>query len=199
LKILISSRNRDKIKEITEILSPFCFEIVTVADFQNLPDIVEDKATLFGNSYKKANEIMKLTGITTIADDTGLFIDALNGEPGINSARYAGEKCSYQDNRNKVLQNMVNIKNRSARFITSIVLVQTNGRYINAEGVLEGTITEREIGSQGFGYDPIFIAANTNKTLSEISPQEKNRISHRGKALENLVVKMQNIFTYNNK
>lgn len=191
MEILISSRNPDKIKEIKEILQHLPITLHTALEFDNLPDVVEDRETLLENALKKAKEIVDITGIATISDDTGLFIDALNGEPGVRAARYAGENCSYKDNREKVLKAMQGEKTRDARFITVAVLVLPDGNYTYADGTLEGNIAETETGERGFGYDSIFLPAGRQFTLAETSSEEKNLISHRGIAFRNLAKQIE--------
>ncbi len=191
MKILISSRNEDKIKEIKSIIQQDPIELFSALDFPGLPEIDEDADSLLGNALKKAKILTLETGIACVADDTGLFIDALNGNPGVYSARFAGDNCSYKDNRHKVLSEMHNKTDRNARFITVAVLMFPDEEYICAEGCLEGQITNEEIGDKGFGYDPIFWVSSLGTTLAEISLQEKNLISHRSKAFLDLRNKLK--------
>lgn len=195
MDIFISSRNPDKIKEIKKVLRHLPVKLYTVNDFPALPEVEEDSPTLLGNALKKAKAIAAKTKMATISDDTGLFVDALNGNPGVKSARYAGDSCSYADNVKKLLSEMKNKQDRKARFITVAVLFLPNGEYAYTEGVLEGLITIREVGSKGFGYDPVFLIPSTNKTLAEMTMEEKNLISHRGKAFRNLAQEIKHLFT----
>ncbi len=186
MKAIISSRNQDKIREIKKILSDLDLQLLSANEYADLPDVIEDQETLLGNAIKKAKEIAKLTGMATISDDTGLFVEGLNGAPGVRSARYAGDDCSYSKNREKVLSRMQGIENRKAAFRTVVVMALPDSGYTYAEGVLEGIITDHETGNQGFGYDSIFMIPEKGKTLAEMSSEEKNSISHRGKAFRKL-------------
>jgi len=151
-------------------------------------EIEEDGVTFEENSYKKAFEIMKRSGCTTIADDSGLEVDWLNGAPGVYSARFAGAECDDKANNQKLiaLLNEVPLEKRRARFVSVITMVFPDGASLVARGETVGTILEAERGAGGFGYDPLFVPDGTNLTYSELSPKEKNQISHRGKALRKL-------------
>lgn len=189
MELLISSSNKDKIKEMKGILGD-SYKLITkedldLADF----DVEEDGETLAANAYKKAKELYDKTKRNVIADDTGLFVEALGGAPGVYSARYAGESCSYQDNVDKMLRELKEIedlKDRRATFKTVLCLITQDGRVEFIEGRLEGSIIKEEKGSNGFGYDPIFMPLGMDKTLAELSDKEKNKISHRRNAFENL-------------
>jgi len=194
MKVLISSRNRDKIREITALLDPLNVKVLSPYDFDNLPEVIEDRDSLIGNALKKARILAEETGLPTIADDTGLFIDSLYGEPGIYSSRYAGENCSYAENRKKVLTAMEDKVNRSARFITVAVFYVTGIEPLVAEGIVEGEITKREQGDKGFGYDSIFWVKGKKKTYAEMYDEEKNLFSHRGIALRKLADKINAAF-----
>ena len=191
MDILVSSRNRDKLREIKALIAPLPLKVHTPYDFEDLPEVEEDRDTLVGNALKKARVLSELTGLPTIADDTGLFIDALNGDPGVYSSRYAGDSCSYEDNRQKVLLEMSGKINRSARFITVAVFYLPGKDPLVSEGIVEGSITEEGRGDKGFGYDPIFQISGSAKTYAEMDDQEKNLVSHRGLALSNLVAKIE--------
>lgn len=180
MKIFIGSKNRDKIKEIKEILKGY--EILSLNEFPDAPDVIEDKDTIMGNAIKKACENAQFTGLLTAADDTGLFVRALDNQPGVYSARYAGEKCSYQDNRSKMLKEMSGKEDRYAEFRTVVALADKTGLVATAEGIVPGQITTEEIGDSGFGYDSIFKVSETQKTYAQMSDTEKNQISHRAKA-----------------
>jgi XTP/dITP diphosphohydrolase len=195
VRILIASHNKDKIREIIEIIDDNSIEIVSPEQIA-IPDVIEDEETLLGNALKKARSIAEVVNIPTIADDTGLFVDALDGAPGVYSARYAGEKCSYQDNRRKLLEELKMIENtelRTARFKTVVVLYFPTGEQVTAEGVVEGYITTQERGDKGFGYDAVFQEKESGKTFAEMDEDEKNKISHRGLALNNLVAEMKRL------
>ena len=188
MKILLATKNRNKLKEISRALENENIQLLSLNDFPDMPDVVEDSDTLEGNSLKKAKEIFEYSGITTLADDTGLEVDALNGAPGVYSARYAGEECSYKDNNIKLLKDLKGVpkEKRTARFRCVMTLLGTNIKEVR-EGKLEGEIIEEYKGNDGFGYDPIFLAPNFNKTLAEMTLDEKNKISHRGLALVKIV------------
>jgi len=159
----------------------------------DIPDVVEDADDLAGNARLKANAIMEATGLAAIADDTGLEVDALQGAPGVHSARFAGDSATYEENVAKLLKNLeaVAIKNRTARFRTVVLIVWPDGNETIAHGVVEGRITENPIGELGFGYDAVFCPnEGRGKTFGEMTNSEKNLISHRGKALRSLSEKL---------
>ncbi|PID26422.1 MAG: non-canonical purine NTP pyrophosphatase, RdgB/HAM1 family [Candidatus Cloacimonadota bacterium] len=186
MKIILATHNRDKIREIKNKLAETDLEILSLDEISDLPDVIEDGTTLEENSYKKAYEIFTHTNITTIADDTGLLVDALEGKPGVYSARYAGEGCSYDDNCNKLLEEMKNQDNRKASFET-VITIYNNRVNHQVKGVLSGEILRDKRGVGGFGYDPVFIPKGYDKSLAEIPLSEKNLISHRAKALDKLM------------
>lgn len=193
-KIILSSGNKHKINEITDILKNMPFDVVSKDDLGYKDfDVVEDGSTLEENAFKKAEELHMLVKGIVIADDTGLFVDALNGEPGVYSARYAGESVSYKDNNNLLLKNLKNfpMEKRTAKFKTVIAVVFEDGKRIMAEGTCSGKIAFEERGENGFGYDPLFIVDGVDKTFAEMTEEEKNKISHRAKALLNLKKKLE--------
>ncbi|OFY65049.1 MAG: non-canonical purine NTP pyrophosphatase [Bacteroidetes bacterium RBG_13_42_15] len=185
MKLVIATNNIHKINEIRHLLNEK-IELLSLGDIGCTTDIPETQMTLEGNAAQKAFFIYERFKINCFADDTGLEIDALRGEPGVFSARYAGKNCSYEDNIRKVLSAMKDQKNRAARFKTVIALV-IKGKLKTFEGIIEGTIRENKRGRNGFGYDPVFQPAGLHKTFAEISLEEKNRISHRAIALQKLV------------
>jgi len=187
MKLLLATRNKDKVIEIQEILKDLDVEIVSAFQFPNMPDVIEDKDTIRGNSIKKATECAEYSKLLTIADDTGLFIDALDGKPGVYSARFAGENCTYKDNRVKILQEMSGIQNRKALFRTVCALVSPNGLIATTEGIVEGEITVEEFGENGFGYDAIFRANETGRTFGEMTLSDKEEISHRSRAFKKMI------------
>ncbi len=199
-RIILSSGNNHKIKEIKNILKNLSFDVISKDDvgFKDF-DVVEDGDTLEKNAFKKALELSKLTKGIIIADDTGLFVDALDGEPGVYSARYAGEHVSYTDNNKLLLKNLehVPLEKRTAFFKTVIAVVLENGVKLNAEGICKGKIAFEPRGENGFGYDPLFIVDGTDKTFSEMTDEEKNKISHRANALINLKEKLEEILREN--
>ncbi|MDP2173064.1 MAG: RdgB/HAM1 family non-canonical purine NTP pyrophosphatase [Candidatus Cloacimonadaceae bacterium] len=186
-KLLIASHNRDKVKEIADLLAGLPLEVLCTDDFPHLKPTVEDQDTIAGNAMKKALETAQQTGLMTLADDTGLFVHALNDEPGIFAARYAGEDCSYRDNRLKVLGNMEGKADRRATFKTCAALADPDGVIAIKEGCVEGYITDAERGENGFGYDAVFEVKSTGKTYAEMSHCEKNRLSHRALAVQKII------------
>ena len=158
----------------------------------NIPEVEETGTSFEENAFLKARTIAKITGLPSVADDTGLEVDALGGAPGIFSARYAGESCTYEDNVKKLLSELSGIATdrRTARFITVAVYVDKETE-LSAEGVVEGVITEKPEGFGGFGYDPVFSVLDMKKTYAELSDEEKNRVSHRGKAIRSLIKKLR--------
>ncbi len=183
---MIASHNKDKIKEITAVLRDFDINILSMDDFPDIEPVNEDRDTICGNAMKKALEVAQRSGILTLADDTGLFIHALNGEPGVFAARYAGEHCSYEDNQNKVLRLMEFQDAREAEFRTAIALSLPDGIVAVHEGSVKGTITRIKRGNGGFGYDPIFEVSSHGKTYAEMNDEEKNSCSHRALALQSI-------------
>ena len=194
--IILSSGNKHKINEIKDILKNTIYDVVSKDDLGYVDfDVDEDKDTLEGNAFKKAEELQKLVKGIVIADDTGLFVDALNGDPGVYSARYAGESVSYKENNDLLLKNLKDIpmEKRTATFKTVMAVVFEDGSHIKAEGTCSGKIAFEERGDNGFGYDPLFIVDGTNKTFSEMTEEEKNKISHRANALLNLRKKLEEV------
>ncbi len=183
-ELVLATRNSDKAKEIRVLLSDLGITIRTLADFPDMPEVEEDGQTCQANAIKKAVAVAKHTGLIAAADDTGLEVDALDGRPGAFAARYAGPRATYEDNCRKLLEELksVPVAARHARFITVAAVALPTGEVRTAEGILEGVIMEESVGSGGFGYDPVFLVPEIGKTLAEISPEEKNRISHRARA-----------------
>ena len=183
--IVLATHNRDKREELQEALSEFTVKILSLNDFPFIGEIEEVGQTLLENSMIKAKTVHNLTQLPVIADDTGLEVEALNGAPGIYSARYAGEDVTYEDNVNKLLAEMENIplENRKAQFRTVISFVDKD-RELWTEGTIKGIIGETAKGKNGFGYDPVFFVPELEKTFSELSIGEKNKISHRGLAMK---------------
>ena len=185
--IVIATHNPDKKKEIMIALHELGVNILFLDNFPEIGEIEETGSTLLENSLIKARTVSAITGIPAIADDTGLEVDALNGAPGIYSARYAGINVSYEDNVRKLLSEMssTDMDSRTARFRT-VVSFHTQNKELWTEGVIEGSITMGAIGTGGFGYDPVFKVEQTGKTFAEMTRREKNKISHRGVALEKM-------------
>ena len=188
MKVVIATHNRDKMKEIQGAISELGWEVISLYDFPEITKIEENGKTLEQNALIKAREVFKKTGLPTISDDTGLEVDALDGAPGVYTARYAGEDCSYSDNVNKMLKEMSKIPmpNRGALFKTVMVFKNENKELI-VDGVVKGKISRESRGDDGFGYDPIFYVTEYDKTFAEMTMSEKNKISHRGNAINNLI------------
>jgi XTP/dITP diphosphohydrolase len=187
MKIVLATHNTDKCLEMTAILGERPIQLLSLEDFPDIGEIVEDGSSIEENALIKARTVYSLTGFPSCADDTALEVDALNGKPGIYSARYAGENCSYSDNIHKLLQKMKNIPadRRKAQFKTVIAFVGKSVELVS-ESVVEGMITTKPKGVGGFGYDPVFYVLENNKTYSEMTMTEKNQISHRAKASNNM-------------
>ena len=185
MKIFLATGNKHKIKEIEKIFQMDNIEILSINDGIEIPEVEEDGLTFEENSKKKAFEIAKFINMITIADDSGLCVDALNGAPGVYSARYAGEHGNDLDNNKKLVKELQGIENRTARFVCVITLAKPTGETYSFRGEVEGDIVDTPVGKDGFGYDPHFFMKEYGKTLAEI-PEIKNKISHRAKALEKL-------------
>jgi XTP/dITP diphosphohydrolase len=183
--IMLATKNPDKVKEIIKILPPN-IKIKTFNDFKNLPDVIEDGLTIEENSQKKAIEIARFTSLVSIADDTGLFVEALNFRPGVYSSRYAGENATYEDNCKKLLEEMKGFKGRDRRafFRCAITIAFPDKRFVTCVGEIEGIIALKPRGKNGFGYDPLFYVPSYHMTFAEMPLELKNKISHRGKAVE---------------
>lgn len=182
--IVLASRNKHKIEELRQTLAPLGIELKSTYDFPQLEEVVEDKSTLEGNALKKARYVFEETGLPSLSDDTGLEVQALDGRPGVYSARYAGESATYQDNVDKLLDEMAGVKakDRKAQFRTVVAFVSDDGTH-TFEGVCRGEILDEERGNKGFGYDPVFLPGGFDQTFAELDAQTKNEISHRGKAI----------------
>jgi len=191
MKLVFASNNEHKIKEIKSILGE-SFTLLGLKDINMDEDIPENETTIEGNALTKARHIYQATGMDVFADDTGLEVDALNGKPGVHSARFAGENKDPSDNIIKLLSMLGHNPNRKARFRTVIALIMNNIEYL-FEGVVEGTIIPEKRGSGGFGYDPVFIPEGGSQTFAEMDPEIKNQISHRGRAVAKLTQFLQQI------
>lgn len=189
MNIIVSSSNKDKVKEIQDTLGNNYNLILKDQIGLGDIDVVEDGQTLEENSYKKAMAIFEKTKKATLADDTGLFVEALDMRPGVYSARYAGENATYEENVDKMLNELKDIKDlnkRKAFFKTVVCFIDNQGKEHFVEGILKGKIIFERKGQNGFGYDPIFLPNGYETTLAQITKEEKNKISHRAKALANL-------------
>ena len=185
MQLVSATNNANKIKEIKQLL-PSSINLLSLQDIKCNEDIPETSDTIKGNAIQKAEYVYKNYGYNCFADDTGLEVEALGGEPGVYSARYAGEQKNADDNMDLLLSKLHEKENRKARFITVIALI-INGEVNCFQGIVEGTITKEKSGKEGFGYDPIFKPNGYNITFSEMNLDEKNKISHRGKAVRKLV------------
>jgi XTP/dITP diphosphohydrolase len=184
MNLIFATNNSHKLKEIKEILNNRV-QILSLQDINCFDEIPETQTTIEGNARQKSMYIYKKYKQNCFADDTGLEIDALNGEPGVYSARYAGNECSFEDNVRKVLSKMNGTENRTAQFKTVISLI-FNGNEFQFEGKIKGRIINEKKGTNGFGYDPIFVPDDYDKTFAELSSDEKNKISHRALATKKL-------------
>jgi len=186
VKVLAATTNKGKIREISDILARAGVNIVSIAELGIVLDVIEDGETFEENAIKKAAAFRAASGMHALADDSGLCVDALGGAPGVFSARYAGPQAQDQDNISLLLERLKGIQDRRARFVCVAALALTDGRVITARGEFEGQIIDTPRGAGGFGYDPIFLDPLTGKTFAELSSDEKNRMSHRHRALEAL-------------
>lgn len=193
--LIVASRNPDKIRELKELLSPLKIVVHSLLDFPTIPSPIEDKDTIAGNAMKKALYGASRIGMLCLADDTGMFIDALDGAPGVYSARYAGTGCSYLDNRRKVLIQMDGKQNRTAHFDTAIALADRDGIIAIVTASVNGSICIRERGENGFGYDNLFEPDGLGKTYAELSDVEKNIYSHRSLAIKKIIPILERIVT----
>lgn len=193
-QIVLATHNPDKRVEIASLLSDLGITVRSLAEFPQAPVVVEDGETCEANAIKKAKTIADYTGLVAVADDTGLQVDALGGRPGVHAARYAGAEVTYEDNWKKLLRELdgVPVEQRGARFLTVVAIASPFRQEVDTvEGVLNGVIAPRPAGKGGFGYDPVFLVPELGKTLAELAPSEKNRISHRAQAFAKAKVVLQ--------
>ena len=183
MKLAIATNNQHKLQEIRAILGDSFEELLSLKDLGIDVDVEETGSTLEENALIKARAILSLSGIATLADDTGLMVDALKGAPGVYSARYAGEEHDDAKNRALLLKNLDGVKERSAHFATVIALCYPDGKTLTASGRVNGEILLSECGTEGFGYDSLFFSTELGKTFAEATQAEKNSVSHRGRAL----------------
>jgi len=187
-EIVIATRNQGKLREIGAILAPLSLRILSLKDFPEIPDVAEDGTTFSENAAKKARTIASLTGRLAIADDSGLCVDALQGRPGVFSSRFAGEEATDQQRCRKLLDEMAGLpeNQRGAEFICNMAVASPNGEMKIVEGKCRGRITFSPQGKNGFGFDPIFFVLEFGKTMAELEPGVKNKISHRAHAMKRL-------------
>ena len=184
--IVLATRNLHKVKEIIELLNGLSYEIKDLSQFPEVPDIEETGETFEENAILKARTVHEITGLTTLADDSGLMVDALDGEPGVFSARFAGKDVTYDDNNRKLLKLLEGIswEDRGATFISTVAFVDGGGRIEKFEGSCRGTILFEPKGAGGFGYDPLFFCPELGKSFAEMTDEEKNLLSHRAIAMK---------------
>ncbi|MBN2514556.1 MAG: XTP/dITP diphosphatase [Deltaproteobacteria bacterium] len=192
-KIVFATKNKGKLRELKALLTGTDITVLSLDDYPDIPEIVEDGTTFFENALKKARALSEYTGEVVIADDSGLEVDALGGKPGVHSARYARPGADDNRNNQKLLEELRDIPEdeRGAAFKCVLVLYRTDGTYMSFEGTLRGRITFDPAGDGGFGYDPVFFVEEYGRTVAELAPDTKNRISHRAKAFNKLKKSLQ--------
>jgi XTP/dITP diphosphohydrolase len=194
--LVLATGNQGKIREFRLLLSGFDVEVKALNDFGPLPPIVEDGDTFDENAYRKAFGTAKVLGFPALADDSGLVVEALQGAPGVHSARYAGEGATDEANNLKLLKTMEGITNRRARFECIISIAVPRGPALTYEGRCEGEIAHKMMGEKGFGYDPVFYFPPMKRTFAQMTREEKNRVSHRGKAMSQLRNEFDKVLTW---
>ena len=191
LQLVCASANPDKVAEIAAILDGLVDLLPRPAD---VPEVIEDADTLIGNARLKAVAICTATDLPAVSDDTGLFVDALDGAPGVYAARYAGTDATYADNRRKLVDALGDTDRRSAQFVSAVVVRWPDGRELAVEGICEGVIATAELGDRGFGYDSVFIPADSDgRSFAQMTEAEKNQISHRARAFAALLTALQKL------
>ncbi len=183
-RLVLGTGNPGKVDELRALLSDVAVEVIPGHTLDDPPTVEEDAKTLTGNAKKKARAFRKATGLPALADDTGLEVAALDGDPGVHTARFAGPNCTPEDNKQRLLEVLDGVDDRRARFRTVVALIGRDGTVHTFEGVCEGTITTAPRGEGGFGYDPLFRPQDHDQTFAEMPPEAKNEISHRRKALD---------------
>jgi len=196
ISIVIATTNKGKTAEIEEMLKDFPVHIKNLGDFGTIPEIEEDGETFDENAYKKASMTARILGVPALADDSGLLVEALDGAPGVYSARYAGEKATDKERCEKLLKEMKGKTNRKAAFECVISIAVPTGPALTYEARCEGLIADKPLGNNGFGYDPVFFFPPLKKTFAELNRTEKSRVSHRGKALYELKKEFDKVLTW---
>lgn len=194
--LVLATTNKGKLKEMRELLKNFPVDIKGLNDFGPIPEVIEDGETFDDNAYKKAAFTARVLGYPALADDSGLCVDALDGAPGVYSARYAGEDADDAKNVDKLLKAMENEENRKAAFHCVISIAVPTGPALTYEGKCEGVLTHAPAGDNGFGYDPLFYFPEFEKTFAQLSMDEKAKVSHRGKALAEVISEMDKIIAW---
>ena len=190
-EVVLATGNKGKVKEFSNLLEGVFGKIISMSDLGYPPEVIEDGLTFRDNALKEAREIAQYSGKLTLADDSGLEVDALNGRPGIYSTRYSGEDATNKMNIVKLLAELGHNPNRKARFVCVLALVDPNGKELVVEGFCEGVILDEPRGEGGFGYDPVFYLPDRRKTMAELEPELKNTISHRANALKRLKTELE--------
>jgi XTP/dITP diphosphohydrolase len=198
ISVVIATRNRGKVEEILGLLHGYGVEVKTLDDFDPIPEVIEDGKSFKENACLKAVFTAKALGLPAIADDSGLVVEALNGAPGVYSARYAGDQATDEENNLKLLRELKGVKNRDARFETVVAVALPNGDAKTYTGKVEGIILEAPDGNMGFGYDPLFYYPLFSKTFARMTNEEKNQISHRGMAFKKLTGEFDRIIPWLN-
>lgn len=194
--LVLATKNKGKVSEFKDLFRGFDFEVKSLNDFGPIPPVIEDGETFEDNAVKKAQLTAKLLGLPAIADDSGLTVKALGGEPGVFSARYAGEGATDEANNIKLLKAMREIEQREAAFICILAIAVPRGPTLIYEGACEGLIAQEISGNQGFGYDPLFYYPPLNKTFAQMSAAEKNSVSHRGRAMAELKGELEKVLIW---
>jgi XTP/dITP diphosphohydrolase len=194
--LVLATRNAGKTREIREFLRDFPVEIKNLDDLGPIPSVEEDGTTFDENAYKKASFTAKVLGLPALADDSGLEVDALGGAPGVHSARYAGQSATDAENNSKLMHKMDGETNRTAAFTCVISIAVPSGAALTYEARCEGLIAETPGGNKGFGYDPVFYYPPLKRTFAQLSAEEKNRVSHRGKALAELKEEFEKVLIW---
>lgn len=193
MKVIAATKNKGKIKEMQEILSPLGVDIISQQEMGIEVDVEETGDTFEKNALIKARAVAMVCDYPILADDSGLCVAVLDGAPGVRSARYAGDDATDEDRINKLLNEVGDSENRKAKFVTAVAFVYPDGREVTAEGEVKGRITMTPEGENGFGYDPIFYSDELGKTFAQCSDEEKNSVSHRSRALHNLLEKLKKV------
>ncbi len=194
--IVLATTNKGKTREIQELLQGFPIIIKNLADFGPIPEVIEDGKTFDDNAYKKASFTARVLGYPAMADDSGICVQALDGAPGVYSARYAGKNATDADNVKKMLDDLKSHENRNAAFKCVISIAVPTGAALTYEGECKGVIIDKPIGDNGFGYDPLFFYPKLNKTFAQLTIEEKGRVSHRGLALKQIAAEMDKIIEW---
>jgi len=194
--IVLATTNKGKTREFQKLLKDFPITIKNLADFGPIPEVIEDGETFDDNAYKKSSFTARVLGYPAIADDSGICVEALDGAPGVYSARYAGENATDADNVKKMLENLQNHDNRNAAFKCVISIAVPTGAALTYEGDCKGVITDEPIGDNGFGYDPLFFYPQLNKTFAQLTIEEKGEVSHRGRAIKQIAKETDKILEW---